>query len=111
MIDRKTPSCILVALDAEETRLTSLQVAHQLRERGIACEVSMFANPYGKQIKEANRKGIPFVWFPNAQSDDGHKVKNIRSGDQVAADPTTWMPPADLLRAQITLAGLSRSRQ
>jgi histidyl-tRNA synthetase len=44
---------------------------------------------YGKQIRYADRRGIPYVWFPA----DG--VRDIRSGDQNPADPAVWMPPAD----------------
>ncbi len=49
------------------------------------------ADKFGKQIRYADRRGIPFVWFPD--TDDGHAVKDIRSGEQVAADPTSWNPP------------------
>ena len=33
---------------------------------------------------------FPFVWFTN---DEGHQVKDIRTGDQVTADPDAWLPP------------------
>ena len=62
------------------------QVATALRARGIPCEVAAAAAPkFGKQIRYAERRGIPFVWFPGA--DGGHEVKDIRIGEQVAADP------------------------
>ena len=54
---------------------------------------------FGKQIRYAERRGIPFVWFPERRR-DGHEVKDIRSGDQVAADPATWTPPSEDLRPQ-----------
>ena len=50
------------------------------------------AAKYGKQIRYAERRGIPFVWFPGA-GESGDQVKDIRSGDQVDADPSTWEPP------------------
>ena len=40
---------------------------------------------YGKQIRYAERRGIPFVWFP--QDDGTHQVRDIRTGEQVDADP------------------------
>ncbi|MDT4918554.1 MAG: histidyl-tRNA synthetase, partial [Pseudonocardiales bacterium] len=52
---------------------------------------------YGKQIRYAERRGIPFVWFPG----EPHEVKDIRSGDQVEADPASWTPPANDLRPQV----------
>ena len=56
---------------------------------------------FGKQIRYAERRGIPFVWFPTAEG--GHEVKDIRSGEQVDADPATWTPPAEDLRPQVVI--------
>ena len=59
---------------------------------------------FGKQIRYAERRGIPYVWFPGAAGDDGEggdQVKDIRSGDQVDAAATTWEPPEQDLRPQI----------
>lgn len=89
---RHVPTCVLVAVDSEDTRENAWEVAHQLRSRGISVEVAHKADKFGKQIRFAERRGIPFVWF-GAGTDDS--VKDIRSGDQVAADPQTWEPPAD----------------
>lgn len=89
---RKVPTVVLVAVDAEETRTVSDDVAAALRSRGISTDVAPSAAKYGKQIKYADKRGIPFVWFPG----DG-AVKDIRSGEQTPADPATWMPAeADL---------------
>ncbi|HLL68487.1 MAG TPA: histidine--tRNA ligase [Micromonosporaceae bacterium] len=93
---RQVPTCVLVALAAEEDRPAADRVAAALRRRGIATEVSPSAAKYGKQIRFAERRGIPFVWFPGA---DGHEVKDIRSGGQVAAEPGSWQPPPADLRA------------
>ena len=84
----KVPSRVLVALVDEESRPTSDAVAASLRARGIACEVAATAQKFGKQIRYAERRGIPFVWFPGI--DTPHEVKDIRSGDQAVADPDTW---------------------
>jgi histidyl-tRNA synthetase len=67
-----------------------------LRVRGIPTEVAPSAVKYGRQIRFAERRGIPFVWFP-----DAGEVRDIRSGDQASADPATWAPPAGDLRPQI----------
>ena len=60
------------------------------------------AQKFGKQIRYAERRGIPFVWFPGS-SDDGSadQVKDIRSGDQVDADAHVWTPPIEDLRPQV----------
>jgi histidyl-tRNA synthetase len=96
---RPVPSAVLVALVDEESRGTSESVATALRARGIPCEVAASAQKFGKQIRYAERRGIPFVWFPGP--DGAHEVKDIRSGEQLAADPASWTPPAEDLRPQV----------
>jgi len=99
---RSTPSCVLVALADETDRARGMAVAAALRRRGIACEVAPVAARFGKQIKFAERRGIPFVWFPGTDDQGGDSVKDIRSGAQAAAEASSWMPPADDLRARVT---------
>jgi len=90
---RSVPSAVLVALPDEASRPACDAIAHALRIRGIATEVAAAPQKYGKQIRYAERRGIPFVWFPG----ETHEVKDIRSGEQAVADPATWLPPeADL---------------
>jgi histidyl-tRNA synthetase len=90
---RAVPTCVLVAVADDQQRPELARVARCLRSRGIAAEVSPSAARFGKQIKYADRRGIPFVWFT---ADDGsHQIKDIRSGEQVDADPQTWTPSED----------------
>jgi histidyl-tRNA synthetase len=89
----KVPSRVLVALVDEESRPASERVATALRARGIPTEVAASAQKFGKQIRYAERRGIPYVWFP-----DAGEVKDIRSGDQVAADPDSWMPAEETVQ-------------
>ncbi|TIC82487.1 histidine--tRNA ligase [Nocardioides sp. GY 10113] len=102
--DRSVPSAVLVALTDEESRPASEAVATALRGRGIPCEVAPSAQKFGKQIRHAERRGIPFVWFPRNPDEPGSadQVKDIRSGEQFAADPQTWEPPSEDLRPRIT---------
>jgi len=95
---RSTPSAVLVAVTSEESRTRSVAVAGTLRSRGIACEVAPRADRFGKQIRYAERRGIPYVWFPGAdEMTGGDEVKDIRSGDQVPASAESWeCPPEDL---------------
>jgi histidyl-tRNA synthetase len=121
--DRSVPSAVLVALteDTPDARAAAEAVAEQLRERDVACEVAPTAAKFGKQIRFAERRGIPYVWFlprpaaPVTRDPDGadaapeqiepadptHEVKDIRSGEQVAADPATWTPPTEDLRPRV----------
>jgi histidyl-tRNA synthetase len=94
---RPVPSAVLVALPNEDARAQSDAIAQALRARGIAAEVAASAQKFGKQIRYAERRGIPFVWFPG----EPHEVKDIRSGDQVEADPSAWCPPDSDLRPQV----------
>jgi histidyl-tRNA synthetase len=120
-VSRSVPTCVLVALPSEERRPQVDRIATALRARGIPTEVSPTAAKYGRQIRFAERRGIPYVWFPAAAGDgdaagDGaggpgaggpgagaaDEVKDIRSGDQVPADAATWQPPAADLHPQIS---------
>jgi len=100
---RAVPTCVLVAVADEALRRRSISIARSLRARGIACEVSPSAAKYGKQIRYADRRGIPFVWFPADPADPAStdSVKDIRSGDQAAADASVWSPPAVDLRPSV----------
>ena len=100
---RSVPTVVLVALPGEDDRAAAGAVATALRARGIATEVAPAAQKYGKQIRHAERRGIPFVWFP--QEDGGHQVRDIRSGAQVDADPAAWVPPTEDLRPSVTVTG------
>ena len=95
---RPVPSAVLVAVVDEESRPDSEAVATALRARDIPCEVAATAAKFGKQIRYAERRGIPWVWFPG----EPHQVKDIRSGNQVEADPATWQPPEEDLRPELS---------
>lgn len=87
---RKTPARVSVVVHSEARRAESDAVAQTLRSRGIACLVSDRAVAYGKQMADAERLGIRFVWFPG----DPHEVKDIVSGVQSAVDLAGWVVPA-----------------
>jgi histidyl-tRNA synthetase len=100
--DRSVPSAVLVALVDDDAREASDAVAQRLRARGIPTEVAASAQKFGKQIRYAERRGIPFVWFPEGDATEGTgRVRDIRSGKQVDADPDVWEPPPDDLRPRV----------
>lgn len=103
-VSRSVPAAVLVAVVDEDARSRSDAVARRLRERGIACEVAPRADKFGKQIRYADRRGIPFVWFPGIDDADADTVKDIRTGDQVPADAGTWSPPDTDARPRIAAA-------
>ncbi len=105
--DRSVPSAVLVALPDEESRSACDALAQRLRARDVPVEVASAPQKFGKQIRYAERRGIPFVWFPasagsgEGEEDRPHEVKDIRTGDQGVADPDTWVPPSEDLRPRI----------
>ena len=95
---RPVPTAVLVAVDSEETRAIAIDVAEQLRGRGIPTEVAPRADKFGRQIRYADRRGIPFVWFGGTV---GGEIKDIRTGEQVSADPAAWMPKSEDLKPRV----------
>lgn len=90
---RSVPSAVYVTLANDDSWNDAQDVAAELRSRGIACEVAAKAEKFGKQIKYADKRGIPFVWFTTAEGT--HEVKDIRTGAQETADPALWTPAAE----------------
>ena len=103
-VSRAVPTAVLVAVTDEDHRAASDAAADALRARGIAADVAPTAAKFGKQIRFADKRGIPFVWFPGAGT-ESDSVKDIRSGEQIDADPATWSPASEAdLAPQILLA-------
>ena len=80
---RPVPTAVLVAVDSEQTRATAIEVAEQLRARGISTEVAPRADKYGRQIRYADRRGIPYVWF------GGTVAGRSRTSGQASRSPQT----------------------
>jgi histidyl-tRNA synthetase len=95
---RSVPTAVVVAVSSEDRRPSATGVAAKLRARGIPTEVAPEAAKFGRQIRYADRRGIPYVWFGAGEADE---VKDIRSGDQVPADPATWAPPVEDLHPRV----------
>jgi histidyl-tRNA synthetase len=102
---RSTPTAVLVALNDEESRADAMRTAAALRSRGIPVEVAPAAAKFGKQIKYADRRGIPYVWFADGS------VKDIRTGEQVKADASSWTPPEEDLRPQVVAPSNETSKE
>ncbi|MFC7550975.1 histidine--tRNA ligase [Plantactinospora sp. GCM10030261] len=100
-ISRSVPTCVVVALADERHRPAANRIADALRRRGIPTEVSPTAAKYGKQIRYAERRGIPYVWFPGADG-AADEVKDIRSGEQQSAVADGWVPPPADLKPTVT---------
>ena len=102
-VSRAVPTTVLVAVTDEAHRCASDAVADALRARGISADVAPSAAKFGKQIKAADKRSIPSVWFPGSEGAPD-SVKDIRSGEQVEADAATWQPPAEDAAPRITVS-------
>lgn len=89
---RTSPADVLVALPSEERRSDAAHVAQTLRARGINTEQHHAPQKIGKQIGYAEKKGIPYVWFPPFDADGVHEVKDMSSGEQAPVDVSSWTP-------------------
>jgi histidyl-tRNA synthetase len=95
---RSSPTTVLIALPDDEQRARCYQIAADLRARGVPTEVFFAPQKFGKQIRYAERRGIPYVLFPEAE---GTSLRDLRTGEQNPVDLATWAPPAEDLSVQI----------
>lgn len=91
---RKAPTEVLVVLPEESRRAEASAVAQGLRARGLNVELFHSDSKIKRQLAYAEKKGIPFVWFPPFKDGQPHEVKNMLKGDQTPADPASWIIPA-----------------
>jgi histidyl-tRNA synthetase len=92
MATRRSPADLLIVLPSEERREAMLVTAQALRRRGFKVETYHAPQKIGKQMSYAEKKGIPFVWFPPFDEGGQDEVKDMTSGAQVQADVETWKP-------------------
>lgn len=86
----KTPTQVLVVLPSEERRAQASATASTLRKRGFNVELYHAPQNVKKQMEYANKKGIPFVWFPPFDDAGKHEIKDMATGAQSPADPAIW---------------------
>lgn len=81
-----SPSQVLVTLFDADLYPQTLALAARLRQAGINAEQVLEADRLGKQIRYADRKGIPYVAIlgPDELAEEQVVLKNLRSGEQRA---------------------------
>ncbi len=92
---RSVPTCVLVALAHDDERASAEAAADTLRDRGISALVAPTADKFGKQLRFADRRGIPFVLFPGVEGVKEAELKDLRSGEQIPVDLNSWQPSAE----------------
>jgi histidyl-tRNA synthetase len=91
-LERHTPTEVLVILPAEEFRPACRQIARSLRERGLPTEVYHEPARLDKQLRYADRKGIPWALFPHRWESGRVEVKNLATREQTEVALEAWSP-------------------
>lgn len=94
---RHCPTDVLVILPAEESRARCNTIAKRLRQGGLNTEIFHQAQKMQKQIRYADRKGIPMVLFPHRYSEDSPQVeiKTLSTGEQIEVSLDDWLAGRD----------------
>ncbi|MCB1531468.1 MAG: histidine--tRNA ligase [Alphaproteobacteria bacterium] len=87
-LGKHSPADILVVMPNEDMRGVATETANILRQR-YNVELS-HGGKLKKQLATAEKKGIPYIWFPPFEDGLPHEVKNLATGEQTKADPNTW---------------------
>lgn len=86
----KTPTQVLVVNTDSDNRKEARSIADALRAKGVNTEVYHEASKHKKQLSYANKKGIPYVLFP--QENGAIEIKDMESGQQNTVDLNKWLP-------------------
>jgi len=89
---QKTPTEILVVHTQNAPYHFIKDTADLLRSRGFNVEQYHEDRKLKAQLKYADEKMIPWIWFPPSEPNGPHEVKNSKTRDQNIADPSTWLP-------------------
>lgn len=90
--NRFSPTEILVVQPDKDSYDIAHETAAVLRNRGFKVELYHSPTKLKKQLAYAEKKGIPYVWFPPFEDGKGHEVKDMRAHTQENAEPATWQP-------------------
>lgn len=82
----KSPTHVLVVLPEESRRAQAAETANKLRQHGYNVELFHSDSKVKRQLSYAERKGIPYVWFPPFEDGKPHEVKNMATGTQTQVD-------------------------
>lgn len=93
-LGRVSPTDILVVVPSAERMTLAHDTARILRSKGHNVEVYHQASKLPKQLRYAERKEIPFVWFPPFADDKPHEIKDMATGEQKVVDggAESWTP-------------------
>jgi histidyl-tRNA synthetase len=106
---RTNPADILITLFDREMLRDTLSLASELRRDGFKAEWYPVADRLSKQIRYADRQGIPFVVIlgPDELQSGSVAIKDLRSGEQESIFRDKLV---DILRKRISIEGDLSSR-
>jgi len=84
LMPKKTATQVYVTIFSQQEKLTSIALAQMLRALNIATETAIHVDKIGKQIKYADKLGIPFVIIigPDEQAQGVCKIKQLKTGQE-----------------------------
>ncbi|MGM9998954.1 MAG: histidine--tRNA ligase [Candidatus Bruticola sp.] len=90
---RQTPTQVLISWPSQELRPVCRTIASVLRSHNIPTEIFHETAALKKQIRYADRKGIPFMLFPHQYNEKQQlvEVKNLQTGEQVQMPLLQWI--------------------
>ena len=88
----KSPAQVLVVLPEETRRHEAAARADILRKKGLNVELFHKDSKVKNQLAYAEKKNIPYVWFPPFKDGQPDEVKDMKTGEQKQADVNRWKP-------------------
>lgn len=82
----RSPAHVLVVLPEESRRAEAAATAQALRAKGYNVEMYHAEAKVKKQLAYAEKKNIPFVWFPPFKDGQPHELKDMATGEQRPAE-------------------------
>lgn len=91
--DRQCPTEVLIMLPDESMRGKCTEIAKVLRAGGFNTEIYHQSQNMKKQLRYADRKGIPYFLFPFKYDEKSGvvEIKNLGSGEQIEGPLQEWI--------------------
>jgi histidyl-tRNA synthetase len=86
----RSPADVLVILWSEDLRPATEALSTMLRRRGVKVEMYHAPQKISRQMSYAEKKNIPYVWFPPQEPGQPHEVKTMATGEQTVAEVESW---------------------
>jgi histidyl-tRNA synthetase len=84
-----TSTQVWATVFSEDTRTATLEAASLLRQAGVRVQVSTRVGKLGRQLKDANNRGVPFALLcgPDEAAAGTVVLKNLATGEQITGPP------------------------